>query len=118
MVPSISERLERLAEEIVGKLETERARMADEEERKEAAELDAKLEPEPKEEPKEVPERPPTTDPQLKEELQKALGEAVSLKEQLEKATGELAGLTTTNGELSKATEELTKELDATNLKY
>lgn len=99
MVPSISEKLERLAEEVVGKLETERARVADEEERKEAAMA------EPKEEPKEEPEMPPTPDPALKEELEKASGEAASLKEQLEKATGDLTGLTTKN-------EELTKELD------
>lgn len=110
MVPSISERLERLAEEIVGKLEAERARMADEEERKDAAELEANREP--KEVPKEEPDRPPTTDPVLKGELEKASGEVLTLKEQLEKTTGDLAGLTAANEELTKAKEELSKELD------
>ncbi|KAN0093633.1 hypothetical protein V8E51_016817 [Hyaloscypha variabilis] len=111
MVPSISEKLERLAEEVVGKLEAERARIADEEDRKEAAIAEAKMEP--KEVPIEEPDRPPTTDPILKGELDKALGEATTLKEQLEKATGDIAGLTAANEELTKAKEELIKELEA-----
>ncbi|KAE9368798.1 hypothetical protein N431DRAFT_494177 [Stipitochalara longipes BDJ] len=110
MVASISEKLEKLAEEVVGKLEAERARIADEEDKKEAAMAEAK--PEVKEAPKEEPDIPPIPDPILKEELEKATGEAASLKEQLEKATGDIAGLTTTNEELTKANEELTKAKD------
>jgi hypothetical protein len=101
MVPSISEKLERLAEEVVGKLETERARIADEEDKKDAAEEATEA----KQECKEEPEKPPTPDPELKLELEKISGEVASLKEQLEKAAGDLAGETTKN-------EELTKELD------
>jgi hypothetical protein len=106
MVPSISEKLERLAEEVVGKLEAERARVADEEERKEAA----MAEPGQESEPKEEPERPPTTDPALKGGLEKLSAEAASLKEQLEKATGDLASLTTKNEELTKELETVKEE--------
>jgi hypothetical protein len=111
MVPSISEKLERLAEEIVGKLETERARIAEEEDKKYAAAADAK------QETKDEPEKPatpsPEINPEIKLELEKVSEDLAGatktnqeLKEQLEKATGDLAGETAKN-------EELIKELDA-----
>jgi archaellum component FlaC len=115
MVPSISEKLERLAEEIVGKLEIERARIVEEEDKKEAARAEAaKAEAagtEAKQETITEAEKPPP-DPELKEELEKLSGDlegatksSQDLKEQLEKANGDLELLTTEK-------EELTKEIE------
>jgi hypothetical protein len=117
MVPSISEKLERLAEEVVGKLEAERALASEE-----AEEVEKKSAPIPeaseeiKEEPENVSEELAsltTANQELKGELEKASGDFASLtketqelKEQFEKVSGELASLTTTN-------EELNKDLDA-----
>jgi hypothetical protein len=106
MVPSISEKLERLAEEVVGKLEAERAIAT------EAGEADDQEE---EKEEKKAPEVPvvPEVKQETNEELEKLSGDLASLttanqelKDQFEKVSGELASLTTTN-------EELNKEVDA-----
>jgi tetratricopeptide (TPR) repeat protein len=104
MVPSISERLERLAEEVVGKLEVERAAAT------ERAEADNPVTDVEKEAAEPVAVE---VNPELKAKLEKVSGELASLttsnqelKEQFEKVSGELASLTTTN-------EGLNKDLDA-----